>query len=303
MGGEARWDRLVLELRKRRDDVGQPSFAELANRIVAARRDRGLDHHAAHVGRSTVYDVFQLGRSRLNFDLVREVGAALDVDTETVDEWIAACSSPASSDEDVIESAEWTLGFIAAVLFGSLVLNLLGREFVDLLHLPIYLDMVGTAIAAIALGPWYGALVGVATNSVGAIGSGMESFPFAAVNVAGALLWGYGVRRFGWGRTLPRFFVLNVAVALACSIIAVPILVLVFGGSVGQGQDTITDTFLELGTGLATAVGASNLMTSTADKLLSGFVALVVITALPYRRRRGLPLTLADQRPDLSGID
>lgn len=41
------------------------------------------------------------------------------------------------------------------------------------------------------------------------------------------------------GRTLLRFLLLNVLVAAVCSLVAVPILVALFDGTVGQGQDDI----------------------------------------------------------------
>ncbi len=98
------------------------------------------------------------------------------------------------------------------LLVVCVVVNLLGRSLVELLHLPVHLDMVGTAIAALALGPWRGAAVGLATNLLGVAESGPVSVPFALVNVAGALVWGYGARRWGLGRSLPRFLGLNVLV-------------------------------------------------------------------------------------------
>src|SRR5690606_987196 len=94
---------------------------------------------------------------------------------------------------------------VLLLMAGCVAINFVGREFVDLLHLPLYLDMVGTAIAAMALGPWRGAAVGATTNLVGVIGSGWVSLPFMLVNVVGALAWGYGVRRWDLGRTLLRF--------------------------------------------------------------------------------------------------
>ena len=123
--------------------------------------------------------------------------------------------------------------------------------------------------------------------------SGVASIPFALVNIAGALAWGYGVRRFGFARTLPRFFVLNLIVAVVCTLIAVPILVLMFGGTTGHGQDTITDMFFALTHTLFVAVGFSNMLISLAEKVLSGFMALVAVSALPASMRTGLPLVSA----------
>ncbi len=118
------------------------------------------------------------------------------------------------------------------------------------------------------------------------------SAPFALVNIAGALVWGYGVRRWGLGRDLPRFFLLNVLVAVVCTLVSVPLLMVLFEGSVGAGQDTITQTFFDLGHVLVVAVGFSNMLTSLVDKLISGFLALVVISALPAAMRVATRLTL-----------
>lgn len=181
-------------------------------------------------------------------------------------------------------SLTWTARTRAAVVVGSVAANLLGRALVDGLHLPLYLDMVGTAVAAVVLGPWWGAAVGVSTNLTGVLVSGPASIPFVVVNVVGALVWGYGVRSFGWGRTIPRYFALNVAVGLACTTAAVPIILLVFDGATSHGTDDVTSTMLSLGANLLVAVLSVNVLVSVVDKVISGFVALVVLELLVTRR-------------------
>jgi energy-coupling factor transport system substrate-specific component len=160
-------------------------------------------------------------------------------------------------------------------------LNIVGSYIATALRLPVYLDMIGTAISSIVLGPWWGALVGTLTNVGESVISGPTSLPFFIVNVVGALLWGYGVRSWKLGRTIPRFFLLNVIVAVACTLIAAPIIVLVFGGATGGGADALTGTFVAIGQNLTTSVFSSNILTSLADKIIGGFVALAVIEALP----------------------
>ena len=110
-------------------------------------------------------------------------------------------------------------------------------------------------------------------------------------NVAGALVWGYGVRRLGLGRTLPRFLGLNLLVAAVCTLLAVPVLVLLLGGSTGHEQDTLAATVTALTSAAAVGTWAANLLVSVGDKLISGFVALVAVSALPAGLRRlDLPL-------------
>jgi energy-coupling factor transport system substrate-specific component len=175
----------------------------------------------------------------------------------------------------------------------SVALNIVGGYIASALRLPVYLDMIGTAISAIVLGPWWGALVGILTNSGSALISGPVSLPFALVNVVGALLWGYGVRSWKLGRTIPRFFLLNIIVAVACTIVAAPIIVLVFGGATGSGADALTGTFLAVGQNLVGSVFSSNILTSLADKIIAGFVALAIIEALPKSLTQNIDIVKA----------
>ncbi|CAM3890182.1 ECF transporter S component [Nocardioides marinus] len=170
---------------------------------------------------------------------------------------------------------------------------------VNVLEIPLYLDMVGTAVAAIILGPWWGAGVGVSTNFLGVGLSGYDSIPFAVVNVAGALVWGYGVRRFKMGSTIPRFFGLSALSALCCTLLAVPI-ILALGGQTGNGADDVRLIIQDVVNSLWLAVASSNIITSLADKTISGAVALLAVDVLPWTLVASMrPLMpLAGSRPE-----
>ena len=305
------WDLLALHLQQLRLEAGEPSYGEIARRVARRRQEAGLGEHEARVARTTVYDVFRTGRARVNLELVREIVGVLGGGDQDVDSWAAECRRPPvpsaapSPPETPAETAApaWSppsLRLVLVLMALCVVANLVGRFLVVQLKLPIHLDMVGTATAAIALGPWYGAGVGLASNLAGASVSGPESIPFALVNVAGALAWGYGVRRFAMGRSLPRFLGLNVVVALVCSALAVP-LILWYLGSVNHTQDFLTVTLLELTGVREAAVALANLVVSLGDKIISGFLALVACSMLPLVLRRRTPLVLVS--PDLGGPD
>jgi energy-coupling factor transport system substrate-specific component len=334
-GAGSRWDRFAEELQTLRRAAGEPSFAEIARRVAAQRVADGLDEHAARVARTTVYDAFRTGRARVNVPLVREIVRALDGDPASVDAWLRdpgpagsgpdapaavvpapPAAAPAAAVVPAPPAAPARRAHVLLLLLVCVAVNLVGRELVVLLELPAHLDMVGTALAAFALGPWHGAAVGLTTNFAGSMSSGAISLPFAVVNVLGALLWGWGVRRWGLGRTLPRFLGLNLLVAVACSLVAVPILLLVLDGAAGNGQESIRQTVEAYGAELVVAVGASNLLVSLGDKLISGFVALVACSGLPASLRSGATLPLlagasgvpgapaapaAPDRPDVGG--
>ncbi len=178
-------------------------------------------------------------------------------------------------------SSRIPLTYVVALVPVAAALNIVGGQINTVLKLPTFLDMIGTAVVAIVLGPWWGALVGAITNIVASFISGPIGLPFAVVNVAGALVWGYGVRNLMMGKSFPLYFVLNLIVALVCTLFAVPIYVFIFGGATGHFSDMMTAAFLAAGQNLITSVFSSNIIVSLADKVISGFVALAIIEALP----------------------
>ena len=97
--------------------------------------------------------------------------------------------------------------FVYALIPAAVALNVVGSFINHTLKLPMFLDMIGTAVVAITIGPWWGVLAGIMTNTTLGFLTGPISLPFAACNAVGALVWGYGVR-WGFGKTFPRFFLL-----------------------------------------------------------------------------------------------
>ena len=182
------------------------------------------------------------------------------------------------------------LTLVIALVPAAAALNIVGSTINNALKLPIFLDMIGTCVAAIVLGPWWGALVGVITNVGGSLINGPIGIPFALANVAGALVWGYGVRSWGMGRNNVTYFILNIIVALAVSAAAAPIVIFVFGGATGHSSDALTAAFAQAGQSLITSVFASNVIVSLADKIIAGYVALAIINALPSNLVAGIKL-------------
>lgn len=182
------------------------------------------------------------------------------------------------------------LTLVVALVPAAAALNIVGSTINTALKLPIFLDMIGTCVAAIVLGPWWGALVGVITNVGGSLINGPIGIPFALANVAGALVWGYGVRSWGMGRNNVTFFILNIIVSLAVTAAAAPIVIFVFGGATGHSSDALTAAFAQAGQDLMTSVFASNIIVSLADKIIAGYVALAIINALPTNLVAGIRL-------------
>jgi len=299
------FDRIADDLQVRRTDAGSPSYAEIALRIGRLREERGGPDAAARPARTTVYDAFRTGRRRMDTALVLDIVRALGADEEEVADWAERCRAARLADATASRAVDGAdpespppptpsappvpagppppvtakAGLLVAL--GCVAVNMVGRVLVVVIpEIPLYLDMVGTAVAAVILGPWWGAGVGLSTNLLGVAVSGGYSIPFAIVNVAGALVWGYGVRRWRMGRTLPRFFALNCVTALVCTSLAVPIII-ALGGETGNGADDVIGAIQETVKSLWVAVASANILTSLADKTISGFVALLAVDVLP----------------------
>jgi energy-coupling factor transport system substrate-specific component len=269
--------------------------------------DGGLTEAAARIGRSTVYDAFRTGRSRLNASLVGEIVCALGLSDEQAAAWRERCANarkaspaPAAEHAPAFDSAPTDVGSYLqkrpprlsapVILLLAIAVNLLGSLLRQVGHLPIHGDMIGTALVSIVLGPWAGALAGVVTQTALVPFYGTGVLPFAFVQVVGALIWGYGARAFGLTRSMPRMAVLNLVTGFCCTLVAVPILLGIFDGqalhaSIGQ----MVETFRTDGYAAAGALFTSNLIVSLIDKMLSGFVALAIAHSAALISRPGSP--------------
>jgi hypothetical protein len=82
------------------------------------------------------------------------------------------------------------------IVAAGVLLNYIGLTLSLHLESILFLDMTGTALVAILLGPWWGAIVALLSNSVvnwllfPQTGADIVIFPWSLVNMAGALFWG-----------------------------------------------------------------------------------------------------------------
>lgn len=307
-------DELALALQELRAEAGHPSYAEIALRIARQRESRGVPREEARPGRTTVYDAFRTGRRRIDSELVVEIVRALGGSEDDCVHWATACRRalqgaqevrPVVREEEPAATAAPAAPAIArlvawrpsrpvllGILLACLVVNIVGRLVVKATGIELHFDMIGTAFAAIVLGPWWGALVGLSTNSLAAFDfiDGINSLAFIHVNVAGALLWGYGVRSFGMGRSIPRFFVLTLGVGVLCSMLAAPVVTVLrdLGGFLEHGQDRIAASLREQGWSVVGSTFGGNLLSNVMDKVVAGFLSLTVVESLPRTVRAGL---------------
>lgn len=319
----ARLDELILELRVLRASADM-SYRQLAARIALQREAAGVSPAAARIATSTVSDMFRLGRARINANLFGEVASALEGDLESAARWrqraVEALSGgdvstvsapgapvPALAPLPDVATPSFTLTAstvpahprLALVVFGGLLLNSTGKFFNPLLGDVLFLDMVGTALVALLAGPWASVLVGALFVVVELCKGDIGDALFAVTMLPAALIWGAGVRR-GAARSLWRFLALSAVVAVATSVLAVPITMLYFGGAVDRGLEGVYSAVAEgQNIDMWAAVFGVNVGFSLLDKVLTGAIAYAAWRALRARGSGGYASVVpgADLRP------
>jgi len=94
------------------------------------------------------------------------------------------------------------------IVAAGLLLNYVGLTLSRHLESILFLDMTGTALVAFLLGPWWGAIVALLSNSVvnwllfPESGADMVIFPWSLVSMTGALYWGWMSRQAGFQKYL-----------------------------------------------------------------------------------------------------
>jgi hypothetical protein len=94
------------------------------------------------------------------------------------------------------------------IVAAGLLLNYVGLTLSRHLESILFLDMTGTALVAFLLGPWWGAIVALLSNSVvnwllfPESGADVVIFPWSLVSMTGAIYWGWMARQTGFQKYL-----------------------------------------------------------------------------------------------------
>lgn len=94
------------------------------------------------------------------------------------------------------------------IVAAGLLLNYVGLTLSRHLESILFLDMTGTALVAFLLGPWWGAIAALLSNSVvnwllyPETGADVVIFPWSIVSMTGAFYWGWMARQTGFQKYL-----------------------------------------------------------------------------------------------------
>ncbi|SEO20733.1 signal transduction histidine kinase, LytS [Halogranum amylolyticum] len=161
-------------------------------------------------------------------------------------------------------------------------INAIGGFIASTLKLPLFLDNIGTMLIGILAGPWAAALTGGLANVVQAMLGNPVQLAFFPVPVAIGLVTGFLARR-GWFDNAKKTIVPALVLTVVATLIATPIVVLVFGGVTSSGTSLVTATLVATGRSLVESAATAQLGVEFVDKGGSAFVAYFIGKSVPTR--------------------
>lgn len=164
----------------------------------------------------------------------------------------------------------------------AVALNLATGLVVAELSLPVYLDTIGTVLAAAIAGRVAGVATGLTSQVLTSLFGGYMWLAFAPIQVIIALLAALVASRGGF-RSTARAAGHGALVGLIAGACSSVISYFVFGGVTAGGVTAVTTLFRGIGFSLAQSVTMASIATDVVDKTIVFTLVGVVLAALPRR--------------------
>ena len=163
----------------------------------------------------------------------------------------------------------------------AIVLNVIGGNIALALHLPIFLDSMGTILIALIYGPVYGILPPLLYGLVMGFTVDIFSLYYMPVGMLLGLVTGLVAMRFslkGW-RIFPGAFLITVPGTIISSIITA----VLFGGITSSGGTVIVQVLHKAGLSLTASVFIVQILTDYLDRVISLFLVMSLLLVIPKR--------------------
>lgn len=130
----------------------------------------------------------------------------------------------------------WSLNFNTATLVlipAAIGINYLGKLFAGVLKLPLWLDSIGTCLAAVLAGPIAGAICGAANNIIYGLTMDPISTVYALTNIAIGLAVGILAYK-GFMKNIQLTLVTGLVTGLVAVVVSTPLNIIFWGGTTGN---------------------------------------------------------------------
>jgi energy-coupling factor transport system substrate-specific component len=160
-------------------------------------------------------------------------------------------------------------------------INYAGKFFAEALKLPLWLDSIGTVLAAMLAGPIVGGISGAINNIIYGLTAGPVSFIYALTSIGIGVTAGllYKAKMF---ENAFRALISGLIIAIVATVISVPINVIFWEGQTGNVWGDALFAFLRSkNVGIWLASFFDELVVDLVDKVLTVFIAYGIFRALP----------------------
>jgi energy-coupling factor transport system substrate-specific component len=170
---------------------------------------------------------------------------------------------------------------IPFIAFG-IALNLTVGQITIALKIPLYLDSIGTILAAVLVGPYAGIITGsIANLMAAAFGNPTMMFFIPVVVVIGAFT-GF-IANKGWFKRWYLCIPGGILQGILAATVSAPISTYLFGGTMMAGTDALVYFFRSTGHTILTSVFYQGLTSDPIDKAISYLIVFFVLKNLPWR--------------------
>ena len=159
----------------------------------------------------------------------------------------------------------------------AIVINIVGSYIALGLHLPVYLDSMGTIMTAILLGPFYGLFPGVLSALVTGMTSDIYALYYMPVGIVLGIVTGFVFQK----NKSNKLFVKSFCISVPASLISACITVNLFGGITSSGSTMLVQLLAKTPLGLTLSCLIVQFFTDYFDRLLSLWLVFSVIKKLP----------------------
>ena len=163
-------------------------------------------------------------------------------------------------------------------------INVVGDQIVQLLKLPIFLDVIGTVLMAMLAGPWPAAVTGILTNLCMGITDNPTLIPFAITSAACGIAAGLFARKKWFSAQKWKLIIIVLVLDLVTICTASPITIFAFGGVSGNGGQSVAIVgLLASGANIIAAVVGTDFWINLIDRALAMVIAFAVVKVIPDR--------------------
>lgn len=165
-----------------------------------------------------------------------------------------------------------------AMIAMAICINYIGGQLALALHLPIYLDSIGTILIGAMFGPAFGVLPPMISGILMAFTGDIYSLYFAPVGMILGLTAGFVLKRIhSVGiMLLLSAFLITLPGTIVCSIINA----ILFGGVTSSGSSAIVAALSHTPLGLTGAIFVVQIFTDYLDRVISLALVMIVLRKL-----------------------